>query len=976
MAEELIQYNFEGDSSGLQQATQQAINALDSYQQKVNDTRDTLNEFMSIMREIADNIRYLCQVTTAMATMMASTNTVFVNVKDSSTQYANALRSVTAAIGRTNSASEETVSSNQNVEKSNKKIADSFIELRGHLNTLKEAFGRTSSEGLQFSSALQGIESAAISAVTALKTFIGVDIAGTLKDSIKESMNYVENLNLFNVAMGESIDKGNAFVDKIQEVYGMDPSNIMTYVGNFNQLASAIEMPSEAASDLSLGMTRLTNDLASLFNMDVSTVAANMKSGLIGMTRAVTKYGMDIRTSTLQQTALSLGITENVKNMSEANREGLRYITMVRQASNVSGDWAKTIESPANQIRILKEQLTQLARAIGNLFLPALTKVLPYINGFIMAIRTAIQAIAEFFGFEGLDFGGSTSTIDKSTGAIESMGEAADETKKKIKQLQAPFDKLNVIQANTDSSKDTGVDTSEYMDPAIAKAISALNVPLENIKMKANRVRDALLEWMNLDGGSFKRALEKIKALIEGVKNIAVTLKDKLKTALEVDGNGAAILDTFKGILSDIYDWIMLIVKDTQEWASNLDLAPLVGAFRNLFEAVRNLASVIGDKLEGLYRNVMLPLAKWTIEKGLPAIINALAGALNWFAEHPNLGAVIVGIATAIALVIKFLVALPAIIATVQAAIEAIGIVIELVGVAGLGWIAVAVAAIAALIAIIIIVVTHLDEIKAWFAEMKAKLKPFFDAIKAGIANVYNFFKPLIDTVKNVILKVVEIFKTVWSNAVKVIKKVIEINKKLWEIFTALAGAFYKYVLAPIISKIKEFFNTYIKPALRLINTYLIQPLFKKISATVTNIVNTIIWAINNAIGFVEWLINCAVWAVNLLVKAANKVPGVDIDYVSQVSLGRISYLAQGGVITQPTQAIIGEGTHDEAVIPLGNSPQIDDMLDRFANKVSERPVEVRVQIGDSEWDAFTYRSAKRGESIVGKPILGGATRG
>ena len=139
----------------------------------------------------------------------------------------------------------------------------------------------------------------------------------------------------------------------IQEMYGLDPTNIMRYTSMFYQLASAVDTPTEAAEKMSMGLTKMTVDIASLFDMPFNTVMENLSSGMQGMTRAVRKYGMDLRNTTLQQTALSLGISRQVESMSEADRQGLRYITMMRQASIATGDFGKTIESPANQLRIL-----------------------------------------------------------------------------------------------------------------------------------------------------------------------------------------------------------------------------------------------------------------------------------------------------------------------------------------------------------------------------------------------------------------------------------------------------------------------------------------------------------------------------------------------------------------------------------------------------------------------------------------------
>ena len=260
--------------------------------------------------------------------------------------------------------------------------------------------------------AFSAVTSAVKGVVDSLFALAGVEVGNLLADGTKKAIDYVENLNLFEVAMGSSIDKGKEFVDQMQEVYGMDPSNIYRYAGNFYQLTDAIGMCDEASATIALSMTKAANDLSSLFNKDIETVVNDLSSGMMGMSRSVKKYGMDIRATTLQQTAYKYGLTENVEEMTEANRQALRYITMLEQAQNAVkqtvtdtdgatksvGDFARTIEEPANQLKIFKEQMSQLGRAVGNFIVAPLKKALPYINGFVMALRVMVDALATIMG--------------------------------------------------------------------------------------------------------------------------------------------------------------------------------------------------------------------------------------------------------------------------------------------------------------------------------------------------------------------------------------------------------------------------------------------------------------------------------------------------------------------------------------------------------------------------------------------------
>lgn len=1004
MADETIYYAFEGDSSRLQQATQAAIDSLTLYESTVKNIQGTITSLETSINDLVDWIRLFSDEAKNMISFMSTTSDTFKDVKNSASEYANAMRSSALAASQVNKTAQGVTQDLKETGNSADSSKDKLKTLIAAMANISNAFKNIKKPAAETVNVFKNLSNVTSDVVTAVKTFLGIDIASVFKDSAINAMNYIENLNLFNVAMGDSIDKGKAFVDQMQEIYGLDPTNIMTYVGNFNQLASAIEMPAEAAAILSTNMTKMATDVASLFNMDVVDVVGNLKSGILGMSRAVTKYGMDIRTTTLQQTALSLGITDNVRDMSEANREGLRYITMMRQASNLSGDWAKTIESPSNQLRILKEQLSQLARSIGNLFLPAITKVLPYINGLVMALREAITAIVTFFGFTQMDFGGSTSTIDKTAGAIEDVGTEADKTSKKIKALTAPFDELNVLQDTSSDSNNSDVSagTSEIMDPAIVKAIEALNVPLENVRMKANEVRDAILEFFNLDGGSFQNVLTKIKNLITQITTLAKTLKDRLKEALTFNNNGEKILNNIKTLLSNIYNFVSRIIADTQEWAEGLNLEPLVSSINNLFTALNNLIKSIGDDFEDFYRNVILPLASWTIEDSLPGIINSIADALEWFSEHPEARDAILGISMAIASLVGIIKTIGGVISTIQTvmkvmeAVEAIAAALGVtVGTLAIEVLAI-VAAIALVITIIVLVLTHLDEIKAWLEDVKGKFETFIENVKTKLDEVKeklrDFFQPFIDTVEEAKAKFNEIKDTIETNVQIIKNKFEEIKTTLSKVFSAIWNYFSKTIIDPIkkwfqehiVQPITQFYNTYIKPVIDKIKDAFykvfirirdyVAGIFRDI---VTTIVNFFVIGINRIISFFEDLVNNIVGAVNLLVKVANKVSPEPINYVQDVYLKRIPLMAKGGVVTGPTQAVIGEGKYNEAVIPLGSSPQIEELLNKFADKVNTQQGElvVKVQIGDTEWDAFTYKSYRRGAAKVGATTVGGNTR-
>lgn len=178
----------------------------------------------------------------------------------------------------------------------------------GDVSSLRQATGQAMSLLDNFSSSVRRVTSVVDIARKAVSALASTKLAKSTASATNESIRFTENLNLFTVATGAAYDKSMQFVNAMSELYGLDPSNIMRYAGNFYQLADAISMPEEAMASLSLGLTKATTDISSLFNIPVEQVFNDLSSGMQGMSRAVRKYGMDIRATTLQQTALNLGI--------------------------------------------------------------------------------------------------------------------------------------------------------------------------------------------------------------------------------------------------------------------------------------------------------------------------------------------------------------------------------------------------------------------------------------------------------------------------------------------------------------------------------------------------------------------------------------------------------------------------------------------------------------------------------------------
>lgn len=337
------------------------------------------------------------------------------------------------------------------------------------------------------------------SALRGLASFLtGISIGSLLADAVENSVSYIETLNLFNVALGELTTQATRFTNVMAEQLGLDPNTIMRAVGTYQNLAESMGIAAETAFTLATNFTKLGVDLSSLWNTTSEQSIEALESALVGQSKPIRQYGVDVTIAALRQEALALGISESVDQMSRANKLGLIYITVMKRATSSMGDFARTIESPANQLRILQEQFKVLSRAIGDFFLGTISKVLPYLNGIVMALSAILRTFATLMGIKVGDFGAAIGGSGGVSDAVESVGDAADSSAKKMKQLIAPFDELNILSEDLadSSSGDSGGGISGGMNPAILDAMKEYDNLMEQVQMKANKIRDYIMETL------------------------------------------------------------------------------------------------------------------------------------------------------------------------------------------------------------------------------------------------------------------------------------------------------------------------------------------------------------------------------------------------------------------------------------------------------------------------------------------------
>lgn len=367
--------------------------------------------------------------------------------------------------------------------------------------------------------------------VGVIKKF-GSALGNTYKNIIKftnASSDYLENFNLFQVAFDGSYQAAEKFVNKMTDMYGLDESWGIKTVGIFKQLSNAMNLSVEEGTKLSTLLTQMSVDISSLYNIDIDRASSVLQSSLAGQTKPIRgATGGDITQNTLQQTLSSLGIDKYVGDLSYAEKRLLIVISLTQQLSEATNDFGRTIESPANQLRIMDEQFKRLTRSVGNLFLPTLSKILPYLNAVLMVLTDIINLIASALGFDesDYDFFGS---VDESVVDFTDDVNGASSAVKNLKQGLRGFDKLNVIRTPSDAGSGAagaGGISPDILD-AFNKAYDDYNKKLTEVRMKAKDIAERIEDWLGFTDGSYKnlKLIGAALAVMSGLKIIRLISK-------------------------------------------------------------------------------------------------------------------------------------------------------------------------------------------------------------------------------------------------------------------------------------------------------------------------------------------------------------------------------------------------------------------------------------------------------------------
>lgn len=486
-------------------------------------------------------------------------------------------------------------------------------------------------------------------------------LKGLGKD-VQSSMNYVETYNYFLVSMnkighdsGEEYAKGfwtevtdlnkkmsgfrlgdnGELFETGEKSLGLDPELIMQFEAKIGALTNSVGLLGQASTSTQKALSMLSSDLSSLKNEDLQSVMNNLSSGIIGQSRALYKYGIDITQATLKQYALEHGVTKSVTAMTQAEKMQLRLLAILDQSKVAWGDQANTISSVANQYRIMHQQISNVTRVMGNLFLPVVTKLLPYLNAFLITLRRIFTLLGmKLYGDNWLsdlnkgtsegNFSGLAEDVDDVTDSIDGATKAA----KKFKQATMGFDELNIISPQTSSGGGSGsgggggFDLSDDIDKALSDYEKVWNEAFDNMTNQAEEMANKFMSYVDASDwfGLGKWLSDSFADTLENIDwNRAYSGASQFGTGLAEFLNGLIQPRTFY----DVGETVANSLNTVLYFALN---------FGNTFD-FRNLGKSIGSGVNGFFENYDFKALAKTINRWVGGLeemfLNAVA-EIKW----------------------------------------------------------------------------------------------------------------------------------------------------------------------------------------------------------------------------------------------------------------------------------------------------------------------------------------------------------
>lgn len=859
------------------------------------------------------------------------------------------------------------------------------------------------------------------------------------KQAIQLGSDLTEVQNVVDVTFPKMTKQVNDFAKNAAQQFGLSETMAKRYTGTFGAMAKAFGFGEKQAYDMATALTGLSGDVASFYNISQDEAYTKLKSVFTGETETLKDLGIVMTQNALDAYAMANGYNKTTKEMSEAEKVALRFAFVQQQLSLAAGDFSRTSGSWANQVRLMRLQMEQFMATIGQGFINLFTPILRLINTLLAKILTlanAFKSLTELLtgnkSTQGSGIGAASQEASALSGGLADAGQQASglgkatdgvgkSAKKAAKEMKAlmGFDQINKLDDQSDSGSDgdSGGSGGGPGDGAIqgasvdlgkiAEESSKNNKLLDFFKpiqlaweKEGKRVMDSwkiMLQEVGLliqsigrsfsevwQNGSGQEIFEHIFSILGSIFQIVGNIAHQFRVAWDNASTGTQIVQSIFDLLNIVLGTIDSIALSTAEWSKTLDFTPLLTSISELLKSLEPLAENIGSGLEWFWKNVLLPLAGFTIEKVIPDFLEILSGALKvlnsvidalkplaqWLWDEflqplaswtgGAVDTVLKAIADALKSIGDFVDGHKEDIQAIAIEIGSFAAAYGLVNAALTVWnivagiaagvttalgaavafltspIGIAVLAIGALIATGIMLWKNWDTISAKAKEIWEALKEWFNQTCQAIGK---FFSDLWQGIKDVFSGVGDWFKekfdTAYNNVQNAFQSIGQWFSQKYEdvknVFNAVGTWFG--------DKFKEAYNN-VKSVFSGISDFFggiwdtIKRTFTHVGTMVGNAIGGAVrGVINGVLDTVENTINGGIDLLNGAVNLINKIPGVNIGGFDYLNLPR---LAQGGYVkaNTPQLAMIGDNKrYGEIVAPENKMLEMARKAAELTNK-------------------------------------------
>jgi phage-related protein len=621
------------DMSGFDVSKLNAMgNALSSFANKmssVNNINSNVVRLVSSLATLAKSGQYIGNVTTELPRLGTALVSLANNLS-SANSIDSSISATIEAIARLANTGEKAAATVSNLDALGNGVVrllqrlQSAPQLNSNIATTIQGLGNIAANGSRATRSLNAMSTSMTNATKKTKglasafgmfyakMFLVIRGIKKLWSAIESSMDYIEVLNYFDAAFEQvssnadlsafqelgyasAEEYANSFQERTEELtekmtgftvsssgtlqstgqqsLGMNPSETMNYQAMFAQMSSSMGVASDTATKMSQALTMLGADLASVKNLDYADTWDDMASALAGMSRTVDKYGANIRNVNMQQKLNELGIEANITALNQNDKALLRTIILIEDTQYSWGDLADTINQPANQLRLITANFELLGQTIGNLFLPMLQKVLPYINGLVIALQRLFSWFGEITGLTdklkdttsavgGADYSDLLEDTEDLADNLEDAASSAEEYKNQM----LGFDEATKLTDSTSSSSSSanGIDDSER-----ALLESAFNSTVDKYQSVWQRAYDNMENRAQELADTIEKSFEPLKNIVidfsvgdyfkagQDVSSLIVSLNDFFAQAI-ASVNWYKIGQNIGGFLSGI-NWIAVL---------------------------------------------------------------------------------------------------------------------------------------------------------------------------------------------------------------------------------------------------------------------------------------------------------------------------------------------------------------------------------------------------------------------------------